>query len=150
MDLPLKNSEMKFISNKAQVLRRIESQKRRLENNPTLKADYTEFMRDMVENNYAEKVEQAQDPPDRTWYINHYVVYHPTKHKIRVVFNCSEKFKGLSLNDVLLQGPDLTNNLIGVLTRFREHEVGVQGDIRGMFHQVKVAEKDRDLLTCSK
>ena len=74
MDLPLKNSEMKFINNKAQVLRRIESQKRRLESNPTLKVDYTEFMRDMMENNYAEKVDQAQGPPDRTWYINHHAV----------------------------------------------------------------------------
>ena len=33
---------------------------------------------------------------------------------------------------------DLTNQIIGVLLRFREEHVGVMGDIEAMFHQVKV------------
>lgn len=45
-----------------------------------------------------------------TWYIPHHGVYHPRKpEKIRVVFDCSAKFAGTSLNDHLLTGPDLTN-----------------------------------------
>ena len=44
----------------------------------------------------------------------------------------------------VLQGPDLTNNLIGVLLRFREHEVAVMADVEAMFHQVQVPVGDRD------
>ena len=44
------------------------------------------------------------------WYVPHHEVYHPHKPgKIGVVFDCSAKFVGLSLNSVLYKGPDLTN-----------------------------------------
>ena len=47
---------------------------------------------------------------------------------------------------MLLQGPDLCNNLTGVLLRFRQEEVAVAADIRNMFHQVFVEEQDRSVL----
>ena len=67
-------------------------------------------------------------------------------HKIRVVFDCSSKYQGISLNDVLMQGPDLTSSLLGVLIRFRQDPFAFMADIKGMFHQVRVPESDRDLL----
>ena len=63
------------------------------------------------------------------------------------MFDCSAQFCGASLNDELLQGPILTNNLVGVLVRFRQDQVAVMGDIHSMFHQVRVSEADRDLLS---
>ena len=36
----------------------------------------------------------------------------------------------------LHQGPDLTNNLVGVLLRFQQDEVALMADIQAMFHQV--------------
>ena len=66
--------------------------------------------------------------------------------KIRVVFDCSAEYQGKSLNQQLFQGPDLTNNLIGVLIRFRKYEVAYMTDVESMFHQVKCPENDRDLL----
>ena len=47
---------------------------------------------------------------------------------------------------MLLQGPDLTNNLVGVLLRFRQGEVAFTADVKSMFHQVKVPVDDRDFL----
>ena len=52
----------------------------------------------------------------------------------------------MSLNSQLLQGPDLTNNLVGVLIRFREEPIAIMADIEGMFHQVRVSPKDCDAL----
>ena len=66
--------------------------------------------------------------------------------KIRVVFDCSATFKGQSLNKELLQGPDLTNMLVGVLTRFRLEEIAIMGDIESMFYQVRVPEEQYNFL----
>ena len=58
------------------------------------------------------------------------------KDKIRIVFDCSAKFQGTAPNDHLLQGPDLTNTLVGVLFRFRHRT----------FHQFRVNVEDRNYL----
>ncbi|XP_052431710.1 uncharacterized protein LOC127972320 [Carassius gibelio] len=52
----------------------------------------------------------------------------------------------MSLNSQLLQGPNLTNTLIGVLTRFREEPIAMMADVESMFYQVRVPEEDADLL----
>ena len=52
----------------------------------------------------------------------------------------------MCLNDLLLGGPDLTNNLVGVLLRFKEYPNAFVADIKQMFSQVFVNENDRDAL----
>lgn len=52
----------------------------------------------------------------------------------------------MSLNDVLLTGPDLNNSLLGVLLRFRREAVAVIADIEQMFHSFIVREDHRDFL----
>ena len=77
----------------------------------------------------------------------HHGVYHPRKpEKMRIVFDCAAKYQDISLNDELLQGPDLTNSLFDVLLRFREEKIAIMGDIEAMFMMVHVPAKDRNLL----
>ena len=54
------------------------------------------------------------------------------------MFDLNADYKGKCLNRELLSGPDLTNQIVGVLLRFREEQIAVMGDIEAMFHQVKV------------
>ena len=56
-------------------------------------------------------------------------------NKFRVVFDCAAKFKDLFINDKLLQGPDLNNNLTGVLLLLlnRQESVAFAADIHSMF-----------------
>ena len=83
----------------------------------------------------------------KSWYLPHHPVFHPQKpEKVRVVFDCSAKYRGTSLNDQLLQGPDLANSLIGVLTRFRQGPIAFMADVEAMFHQVRVPVEDCDSL----
>ena len=72
---------------------------------------------------------------------------HPLKpDKTRVVFDCAARYRGTSLNDQVLQGPDLANNLVGVLSRFREESIALMADEESMFHQVRVSKDDVDVL----
>ena len=58
---------------------------------------------------------------------------------------CLIEFQGTSLNKELLQGPDLTSKLVGVLTRFRTEEVAFISDIEAMFHKAHVPRKRKEL-----
>ena len=49
------------------------------------------------------------------------------------------------LNNQLIPGPELTNQLVGVLTRFREKQVAFIADVEAMFHQVRVPEDQKEL-----
>jgi hypothetical protein len=111
----------------------------------TYREDYEKFMQDITKR-YAEKAPESTTE-GKTWYLPHHGVYHPRPpDKIRVVFDGNAEFPGESLNQHLLPGPNLTNNLSGVLARFRQESVAVVCDIEGMFHQVKVPPDDRDYL----
>ena len=82
-------------------------------------------MSDLITNGYA-KLATENGPIGKTWYIPHHGIYHPEKPgKLRVVFDCSAKYKGICLNDILLQGPDTTNNLVGLLLRFCRESTAV-------------------------
>ena len=128
--------------------RRLNFLKKRLEGDPSLMKNYSSFIEDLLKNGYARKVSDEQLTTDRNvWYLPHHPVFHPQKpDKTRVVIDCSAKFQGTSLNNELLQGPDLTNYLIGVLTRFRQGSVAFMADIEAMFHQVRVPLKECDVL----
>lgn len=52
----------------------------------------------------------------------------------------------MCINDQLLQGPDLTNNLLGVLLRFRQDRIAVTADIEKMFCMVKLPPSDSNFL----
>lgn len=148
IDLPLRKRDVNMPNNRRVAEQRALSLKRRFDKDASFHADYVAFMKDIISKGYAEKVpvEDLERSDGRIWYIPHHGVYHPQKKKIRVVFDCAATFQGTSLNAQLLQGPDLTSTLIGVMTRFRKEPVVLMADIEAMFHQVRVPPGDSDLL----
>ena len=146
LPLPLRTPEKDVPNNRNHVVQRASWLKKKLTANQKMFEDYKTFMDTIISKGYA-KVSTKAPVPSKTWYIPHHGVYHPHKpDKIRVVFDCSLEYKSYCLNKELLQGPDLTNQLIGVLLRFRHHEIAVIADIEAMFYQVKVPEKFQDYL----
>ncbi|XP_051776177.1 uncharacterized protein LOC127526093 [Erpetoichthys calabaricus] len=148
LNLPLKDETLKMPNNRCIAEQRAIGLRRKLSKNSGFHGDYKAFMKDIIDKGYAVKVpkENLNCNEGRVWYIPHHGVYHPKKNKIRVVFDCTATYQGISLNEQLLKGPDLTNTLIGVLTRFRKEPVALMADIKSMFYQVKVPDKDSDLL----
>ncbi|XP_069129305.1 uncharacterized protein [Argopecten irradians] len=87
--------------------------------------------------------------PDSTekWYLPLFAVQHPKKPEIvRVVFDSSAMCQDTSLNNILLQGPDMLNRLIGILLRFRREKIAVTMDVEPMFYNFHVPEGQRRFL----
>ncbi|TWW61443.1 hypothetical protein D4764_04G0000900 [Takifugu flavidus] len=134
-------------NNRCVAEQRAAALKRKLMKNKEFLEDYRRFMDTILEKGYAMEVPQDQLSRDdnRVWYVPHHGVYH-LKKKIRVVFDCNATFQDVPLNGQLMQGPDLTNKLIGALMRFREEPIAMMADIESMFYQVRVPGTDADLL----
>jgi hypothetical protein len=107
-------------------------------------------MAEYVALGHARKISKAKvdaTPPGKFFYLPHHGVVNPQKpDKVRIVFDASARFNGVSLNDRLLKGPDLLTSLVGLLMRFRRAKFPVTADIEKMFHQVKVFSGDRPAL----
>ena len=144
MPLPFKNKP-RLSNNRDIVKRRFEILDGKFNKDPGYFEQYCGFMDAMILNGEAERVRDCA-PSDGVWYIPHFGVRHPKKKKLRVVFDCSAKHLGTSLNDCLLAGPDLMNSLVGILLRFRLNKIAITCDIEKMFYQFEVNESDRDFL----
>ena len=148
LPLPFRNIQIPLPNNRSQALKRALWQKKKMAADDKYHSDYNQFMTKILSKGYAYKIpsDELETEPGRVRYLPHHGVYHPQKGKIRVVFDCSAKYDGSSLNDMLLPGPDLTNSLVGVLCRFRQESVAFMADIESMFYQVKVPTHQHDYL----
>ena len=73
----------------------------------------------------------------------HHPVINPLKpEKVRRGCNAAAKYKGESLNDKLLTGPDLLQSLLGIFSRFREHQIALTADMGAIFLQAKVPPQE--------
>ena len=143
LPLPLKSCDLP--NNRIPVLMRTKTTLARLKGQPTKLQSCIESMEKNLKCGYIEKVppEQISSP---SWCLPIFAVTHPKKKKVRMVFDASARFSGTSLNDKLFQGPDLNNQLRGVLLRFRERPIAFGGDIQDMFNTFKVPVNQRKYL----
>ena len=141
------NPEEALQNNRSMAESRLRMLKRKFENNLKLAQDYTSTVEAYIADKQAMLVEEEKLHEPYQWFLPHHSVFKKSNpEKCRVVFDCAAQFKGVSLNDVILQGPNFLNNLSGVLVRFRKEPVAVIGDIKLMFHQCFVADTDRRFL----
>ncbi|KAK0140007.1 hypothetical protein N1851_023079 [Merluccius polli] len=148
LKLPFRNTNVSMPNNKHIAQQRAQHLLKRFEKNTEFFIEYKAFVDEMMSKGYAEAIPQGEllSETGKQWYLPHHGVYHPRKRKLRVVFDCAAVFGGTSLNKELLQGPDLTNTLLGVLLHFRQGPTAFITDVEGMFHQVRVAKEDVNFL----
>ena len=131
---------------KTMATSRLKSLERKMDRNPAFSEAYSRKIEQYIEDGYARKLsadELAQETT-REWYLPHFGVTNPNKPgKLRLVFDAAARSNGTSLNDALMPGPDLLNPLTSVLFKFRQHRVAYAGDIRQMFHQVRIRAADQ-------
>ena len=141
-----KEPDFTFPDNKSQALQRLHATERRLNRLPEVAMKYQATIDAYIADGHARKLtsEEATAPNPRRWFLPHHAVMNPNKpDKVRVVFDAAASYRGTSLNERLMTGPDLLQSLPGVLLRFREDPVAIAADIKQMYHQIEITEEDR-------
>ena len=122
------------------------SLEKRLAKDVELKTAYKATIQKDLERNFVRRLDDTETSETENamqWYLPHHPVKHPHKPgKVRRVCNAASKFKGVSMNDKLFSVPDLLRYLVGIVFRFREHEIAMTADIESMFLQVAVPKEE--------
>ena len=124
--LPWKEQPPHLPSNWFMAERRLHGLKKRFLQDSALFESYKTTMEGYLERRHASRVPDDELDVNGMplWYLPHHPVFNKPG-KTRVVFDCAAKCKGTSLSDQLLSGPDFTNSIVSVLTRFREESVAL-------------------------
>jgi len=138
--LPLKENAAQLGKSYDIAMRRFLSLERRLAKFPEIYNQYRDFMQVYFELGHMEKVIENAiniDGRDSVYIPHSYVVNEDSRTtKLRVVFDASSKTDtGLSLNDVLMKGPVIQEELIKIITRFRTHKYAFSSDITKMYRK---------------
>ncbi|XP_068207477.1 uncharacterized protein [Palaemon carinicauda] len=135
-------SDVQVSNNYVMALSRLKATKRSLMKRG-LFAQYDGEMQNLISKGYVEAMStNVSNSGTKVCYLPPQAVVSDKKKpgKIRIVFDCAAKFDGEALNDKCLQGPNMTNNLLYVLLRFREHAYAVIADIVAMYYTSLVSE----------
>jgi hypothetical protein len=134
-----KEDDVTLPNNRVVAEKQLFSLERRLVRNEELATAYRDTIESDLRNGYPKKLsqEEASAPVKHQWFLPHPPVTNPNKPaNVRSVFNAASKFKGASLNDHLMTGPNLLNSLTGIL-------------IESMFSQLAVTKDDQTVLRFS-
>ena len=136
-------------NNRAAVQATFLRTERQLRRDPEWQVAYATQIHEMVDRGAARKLteEMKNDWKGPVWYVSHLVAPNPhsVTTPVRIVWNSSQKFKGVSMNDLLLKGPDVLNPIRAVLLRFRGGVHAALGDIRKMYNSVWLEEREMHL-----
>ena len=127
------------------ALRRFLYLEKRLLRNDKLYNDYRKVMEEYLASDHMSLVENEDLNNPNAVYLPHHAVVREDKEttKVRVVFNASSKgLNDVSLNDDLLIGPKLQEDLRHILLRWRKHRICIVADLVKMYRQVRVHDKD--------
>ncbi|KAK2577714.1 hypothetical protein KPH14_000812, partial [Odynerus spinipes] len=112
----------------------------------TLRTEYSSFLQEYEALGDMSPT-KATTSAQNTYYMPHHAVIRETSSttKLRVVFNASQRTKGgCSLNDLLLMGPALQNDLISIILKWRIHRYVFSADIEKMYRQIRVHDDDAE------
>ena len=126
------------------AVNRLISTEKRLLKDPKLAESYSEVISKYTQKGYISKVTPSKTE-EKAWYLLHFAIVRPEKTttKTRVVFDASAKFNGLSLNDVICQGPKLQRDIFDVLIRFRRFPVALVCYIAEMYLRIGISPSSR-------
>ena len=142
--LPFKEPGGKFGESRQIALKRLHSLQRKFQGDKQFELKYTEVMNDYLQSGH---MSPSTSSSSEGFYLPHHAVVKESSNttKLRVVFDASAKSSNrLSLNNNLLVGPTIQDDLFSILLRFRKHRYVVIADIEKMYRQFLIRPEDRN------
>ena len=144
-----KDEVLRLPNNRDLAVTRFKSLEKKFRKNPDFHELYKTQIKEYLELGHAKQL--TREESRKAFVVTNYIPHHGLMNihkpgRVRVVFDASAKYQGTSLNENLLPGVGLLNNLVNVITKFRTDKYAIIGDIDKMFHQVIVCESDIDTL----
>ena len=147
--LPFKENSSNLGYSLCNAQKRFLSLEEKLKEDKGLKANNSAFINEFIELGHMEEVpkEQIEISSEKVFYLPHHCVLKDSSKtiKLRVVFDASAKTStGTSLNEILMVGLKIQNDLLAILLRFRFYPIVFSADIAKMYRQVILADEDKD------
>ncbi|XP_073944568.1 uncharacterized protein [Choristoneura fumiferana] len=120
---------------------------KRFKKSPDLKAEYTKVIKDYIDQGHMEEIPEEEKETNKSVYLPHHAVVREDKEtsRTRVVFDASCKgTNNISLNEELMVGPQLQDDLRNLLMRWRMKKIAFVADVAQMYRQVLVTSEDTD------
>ena len=146
VNIPLLESPSKLGDSKEHALKMFLALEKRFHKNPKLKEMYVKFMEEYAQMGHMSVVTSLSNSV--SYYLPHHGVVNENSSttKLRVVFNGSARTdSGVSFNDLQYTGPNLQDELVSILLRFRQHNVILCADVEKMYRMVLVEPSQRSL-----
>lgn len=138
--LPFKSNILELGNTAARAKILFLASEKRLQQQVDKQQHYIDFMSEMLAMGHMKRSCQAG------YFVPHHLISRPssTTTKHRVVFNASFKSdSGYSLNDMLLVGPTIQDDVFCHLIRWRELPVATTADIEKMYRMIFVRQEDQ-------
>ncbi|KAJ0175497.1 hypothetical protein K1T71_008656 [Dendrolimus kikuchii] len=147
VSLPFRDDVCALGDTYATARKRFFGLERKLESTPSFRAAYDAVIREYLEKGYLSPSPPAIiEDPYPVYIIPHHGVVREDKSstKLRMVLDGSHKSSsGLSLNDLLHNGPNLQGDLFTIILNFRLFETALSADCKQMFLQIVMNKNDR-------
>nr|XP_042901871.1 uncharacterized protein LOC122270054 [Parasteatoda tepidariorum] len=145
VNFPFRESSEELGSSRNFAIHRLLQIERRFIENQSLSMQYHKFMQYYLDLGHMELIPETDIdiPATSSFYLPHHPVPNKIGDKFRVDFDGSAKSStGVSLNDKLMVGPQLQDDLTILLIRFRTHKIALTADIEKMYRQVILKNSD--------
>ncbi|XP_065077875.1 uncharacterized protein LOC135701095 [Ochlerotatus camptorhynchus] len=146
VSLPMNEDAVSRVGDSRDIAyRRLQGTERRLAKDSSLREQYNAFMEDYIKLGHMREVVETDTELVKRCFLPHHPVIKEasTTTKVRVVFDAS--CNGVSLNDVLMTGAVIQEDLRSITLRSRTKQIMLVSDVDKMFRQILVHLLERAL-----
>ncbi|CAG7829316.1 unnamed protein product, partial [Allacma fusca] len=156
VQLPFKDITEPLGNSKNMAFKRFLNLEAKFQHNRAFKDQYCQQIQELIQDGHLELIPPADDnlkvshlTPTKLYFLPHHGVSKEssTTTKLRIVFDASAvTTSGQSLNQQLMVGPVLQEDLVSILIRWRHWKIPMTADIKQMYLYIWMREEDRDFL----
>ena len=132
-------------NNRRMAEKRLRTFQKTMAENPAHKKHVQEMFERFKKEGIIVPIDESKLIPGKHSYLSYFPVMREASAStpIRIVYDAAAECQGVCLNDFIAAGPNVTNTVVSSLIKYRLNKVAFAADIKEMFHQVQLEDKDK-------